>query len=183
MARLQAPDPETVPEDVAAFVAAFPPDTLFTMLTHSPTTVQPFLSLAQALYTSLQLPVRTRELAILALAEAVECEFVLAQHLPLSERAGVDEELRRIIHDRDYANPALSAHDRAVVQFAAEVAGQPRVSDPVFAAAREFLSAREIVELLHLCGYYWTLSRLCTVLDVDLSRMYAQESVEGFESP
>jgi hypothetical protein len=106
-------------------------------------------------------------------------EFVLAQHLPLSQNAGVDDELRRIVHDRDHTNPALSAYDRAVIQFAAEVAEQPQASDAVFAAAREFLSDREVVELLQLCGCYWTLSRMCTVLQIDLSRMYAQESVAG----
>ncbi|MFF7602493.1 carboxymuconolactone decarboxylase family protein [Streptomyces mirabilis] len=180
MARLQDPNPEQIPEDVANFVAKLPADTLFTMLTHSPSTIQPFITLAQALYTSLDLPVRSRELAILVLADAVQCEFVLAQHGPISKEAGVDEQVRRLIRDRDYTNPALSEYDRAVIQFAAEVALRPQVSDTTFSEARKFLTEREVVELLQLCGYYWTLSRVCTVLEVDLTRMYANESVEGF---
>ncbi|MDV7214669.1 carboxymuconolactone decarboxylase family protein [Streptomyces prunicolor] len=174
MTRLQDPDPNDVPEDVARFLADFPPDPMFKMLTHSPSTVRPFIGLAQALYTSLELPVRARELAILTVAEGVRCDFVFTQHVPLSRNAGVDDATRELIKNGDHTHPALSKHDRAVIQLAAEVVAGPRVSDEVFAAAGEFLSARELVELLHVCGYYWTFCRLCTVLDVQLTQMYAQ---------
>jgi alkylhydroperoxidase family enzyme len=178
MARLQ--DPKEIPEDVGEFLAKFPPDTMFKMLTHSPSTVRPFIQLAQTLYTSLELPVRSRELAILTVAETVQCDFVFAQHVPISEEAGVDEEIRELIRDRDHTNPDLSEHDRAIIQFAAEVVTRPHVPDTIFSTARKFLSEREVVELLHLCGYYWTFSRICTALEVDLTQMYAQVSVEGF---
>jgi hypothetical protein len=56
------------------------------------------------------------------------------------------------------------------------------VSDAIFSSARKFLSEREVVELLHLCGYYWTFSRLCIVPEVDLTQMYAQVSVEGLST-
>jgi len=174
MTRLPDPDANDIPEDVARFLAAFPPDPMFKTLAHSPSTVQPFIGLAQALYTSLELPLRARELAILTVAEGEQCGFVLTQHVPLSQAAGVDDATREPIKKRDHTNPALSQYDRAVIQFAAEVVAGPRVSDEVFAAAGEFLSARELVELLHVCGYYWTFSRLCTVLDVQLTQMYSE---------
>jgi alkylhydroperoxidase family enzyme len=52
------------------------------MLTHSASTVRPFIQLAQLLFSSLQLPARTRELAILTVAAAAECDFEFAQHVP-----------------------------------------------------------------------------------------------------
>jgi alkylhydroperoxidase family enzyme len=113
-------------------------------------------------------------------ADAVQCDFVFAQHVPISEEAGVDEEIRGLLRGRDHTNPALSEHDRAIIQFAAEVVTRPHVPDTIFSTARRFLSEREVVELLHLCGYYWTFSRICTVLKVDLTQMYAQVSVDGF---
>lgn len=180
MTRLQAPDPAAVPEDLREFLAQLPPDEMFTMLTHSPATVQPFIGLAQALYTSLDLPVRDRELAILTLADAVGGEFVFAQHVPISAQAGIDDKLRQAIRDRDHDNPALTDHDRAIVGFTTELATAQPVSDATFAALRRYLSDREVVELLHVCGYYWTLSRLCTVLEVDLTQLYADATVEGF---
>jgi 4-carboxymuconolactone decarboxylase len=87
--RLPAPDPATVPEDLREFLAQFPPDEMFTMLTHSPTTAKAFIGLAQALYTSLDLPVRDRELAILTLADAVGGDFVFAQHVTTARCGGV----------------------------------------------------------------------------------------------
>jgi alkylhydroperoxidase family enzyme len=178
--RLQAPDPAAVPEDLREFLAQFPPDEMFSMLTHSPTTVKAFIGLAQALYTSLDLPVRDRELAILTLADAVGGEFVFAQHVPISEKAGIDDMLRQAIRDRDHEDAALTDHDRAIVRFTAELATARPVSEEAFTALRQYLSERDVVELLHVCGYYWTLSRMCTVLQVDPTQLYAEVTVEGF---
>lgn len=180
MTRLPAPDPATVPEDLREFLAQFPPDEMFTMLTHSPSTAKAFIGLAQALYTSLDLPVRDRELAILTLADAVGGDFVFAQHVPISAKAGIDDKLRKAIRARDHHNAALTDRDRAIVGFTAELATARPVSDAGFAALRRYLSEREVVELLHVCGYYWTLSRLCTVLEVDLVQLYTDVTVEGF---
>ncbi|WP_328603864.1 hypothetical protein OG943_27750 [Amycolatopsis sp. NBC_00345] len=175
MPRLNEPDASTIPEDVRQFLAGLPPDPMFRMLSHSVTTVRPLLGLAQALYTTLELPVRTRELAILTLADLVSSEFVWTQHVPISQAADVGDDIRRLIRDRDYRNAALSAADSAVIRFVAEVVTRPDVPDALFAEARKHLSDREIVELLHVIGYYWTFGRVSTVLDVELTHVYAQE--------
>jgi alkylhydroperoxidase family enzyme len=172
---LNEPDASTIPKDVRRFLADLPPDPMFAMLSHSVTTVQPLLGLAQALYTTLELPVRTRELAILTLADLVSSEFVWTQHVPMSQAAGVGDDIRQLIRDRDYRNVALSAADSAVIRFAAAVVTHPHVPDALFAQARKYLSDREIVELLHVIGYYWTFGRMSTVLDVELTKVYAQE--------
>ncbi|MGA5508137.1 carboxymuconolactone decarboxylase family protein [Streptomyces umbrinus] len=121
------------------------------------------------------------------MAEGVRCDFVVAQHMPISRDAGVDDATRELIKNGDHTDPALSKRDRAVIQFASEVVAVLRVSDEVFAAAGQFLSARELVELLHLCGCYWTFSRLCTVLDLQLTQMYAElqgaDGWRGAEQP
>ena len=36
------------------------------------------------------------------------------------------------------------------------------------AAIQSHFSAREIVEILHLTGFYWGFGRLCTVLDIEI---------------
>jgi len=40
---------------------------------------------------------------------------------------------------------------------------------------RAVLSEREVVEILRVIGYYWTLSRMSTVLDVHATQLYAHE--------
>ena len=175
MPRLNDPDPRSIPDDVARFLATLPPDAMFTTLSHSPATVQPLLGLARALYTSLELPARTRELAILTLAAHTESPFVWTQHEPISEAAGVTESIRELIRDHEHTNPALSAPDRAVLQFTTAVVTGPHVSDGLFAALRGVLSEREIVELLHVIGYYWTLSCVSTVVQIEATQLYARE--------
>jgi alkylhydroperoxidase family enzyme len=175
MPRLKNPDPHSIPDDVARFLATLPPDAMFTTLSHSPATVQPLLGLARALYTSLELPARTRELAILTLAAHTESAFVWTQHEPISEAAGVTDTTRKLIRDHDHTHPALSEPDQAVLQFTASVVTGPHVSDELFTALRSVLSEREIVELLHVIGYYWTLSRISTVLQIEATHLYARE--------
>jgi alkylhydroperoxidase family enzyme len=172
---LNNPDPRSLPDDAARLLAALPPDALFTTLSHSPTTLRLVLGLARALYTSLELPARTRELVILTLAAETESDFVWIQHEPISEAAMVTEPIRKLIRDHDHANPALSGSDRTVLQFTAAVATGPHVSDELFAALRSVLSEREVVEMLHVIGYYWTLSRVSTVAQIEATHLYARE--------
>ncbi len=97
-----------------------------------------------------------------------------ATHPHLSRR-------RRRRHDAgadrkgDFGNGALSDADGTIIRFTAAIATGPHVSDELFRAARRFLSEREVVELLQVIGYYWTFSRVSTVLNVDVTTMYSTE--------
>ncbi|MER7888849.1 carboxymuconolactone decarboxylase family protein [Micromonospora sp. NPDC094482] len=175
MPRLADPDPKNVPDDVRDFLSALPPDPLVKMLTHSVGTVALFIQLAKAQFTSLELPARSRELVILTVAEWAECEFVAAQHRPMSEAAGVDQRTREIISSRQVASPELSPYDRALIRFTAEVVRRPRVPDDLFDQLRQVVSEREIVEVLQVIGYYWSFARVCTVLNVELTKVYGDE--------
>ena len=175
MARLHDPDPDHIPEDVGQFLSTLPPDPMFRMLSHSVTTVQPLLALARSLYTSLNLPVRTRELAILVLADLIDSTFVWTQHVPISEQAGIDDRVRRLVQSRNYDDPELALADRIIAKFVSAVIGGPSISDELFIALRDILSEREIVELLQVIGYYWTFGRISTVLEVELTHMYGQD--------
>ncbi|MDX3072385.1 carboxymuconolactone decarboxylase family protein [Streptomyces sp. MI02-7b] len=172
MPRLANPDPDTLPADVREFLSFLPPDPLVKMLSHAAGTVRPFIELAKAQFTSLELPARSRELVILTVAAYADCAFVAAQHEPMAQAAGIDEATRRLIADREPESPGLSPYDRAVVRLTAEVVRHPRVSDEIFGEARRFLSARELVEVLQVAGYYWSFSRVCTVLDVEITKVY-----------
>jgi alkylhydroperoxidase family enzyme len=175
MSRLADPDPALIPEDVRAFLASLPPDPMVKMLSHSAGTVKPFVQLARAQFTSLELPARSRELVILTVAEYTASTFVAAQHDPLARAAGVGERTRQLIRDRQLDSPELSPADRALIRLTAEVVLRPRVSAEVFQQAREFLTNRELVEVLQVTGYYWTFGRISTVLDVEITKVYGDE--------
>jgi alkylhydroperoxidase family enzyme len=175
MPRLADPDPASIPEDVREFLASLPPDPMVKMLSHSAGTVKPFVQLARAQFTALELPARSRELVILTVAEYTTSTFVAAQHDPIALGSGVGERTRQLIRDRQLDSPELSPADRALICLTAEVVRRPRVSDEVFRQAREFLTDRELVEVLQVTGYYWTFGRISTVLDVEVTKVYGDE--------
>lgn len=140
--------------------------------------MKPFTQLAKVLFTSLDLPARSRGLVILAVAEYTGSAFVAAQHHAMAQAAGVSDRTRQLIRDRHVDSPELSPADRALLRFTVEVLKRPRVSDEEFERAREFLTDRELVELLQVAGYYWTLGRLSTVLDVEVTEVYSTDVVE-----
>ena len=47
----------------------------------------------------------------------------------------------------------------------------------MFERARRQLSARQIVEVLQLVGFYWALGRICTVLDLKLDHPSGLDSI------
>lgn len=175
MPRLTDPDPAAFPDDVRELLDSLPPDPMVKMLSHSVGTVKPFIELARAQFTALQLPARSRELVILAVAEYTDSTFVAAQHSPISQTAGVDESIRQLIRDRHLDSPELSSSDRALLRFTAEVVARPRISDEIFQQVRTVLTDRELVEVLQVIGYYWSFGRISTVLEVEVTKVYGDE--------
>jgi alkylhydroperoxidase family enzyme len=179
MPRLADPDPASIPEEVREFLASLPPDPIVKMMSWSAGTVKPFIQLAKAQFTALELPARSRELVILTVAEYTASTFVAAEHEPISRAAGVGERTRQLIRDRHLDSPELSPADRALVRLTAEVVQRPRVPDEIFQQAREFLTDRELVEVLQVTGYYWTFGRISTVLDVEVTEVYGDEPLRS----
>ena len=178
MPRLTDPDSASFPADVRDFLNGLPPDPMVKMMSHSAGTVKPFVQLAMAQFAALELPARSRELVTLAVAEYTGSTFVAAQHGPMSQAAGVDEQTRHLIRNRDLDSPGLSPYDRAVLRFTADVVERPQVSDEVFERARAVLTERELVEVLQVIGFYWSFGRISTVLEVEVTELYDENAVQ-----
>ena len=67
--------------------------------------------------------------------------------------------------------------EQALLAFVLAVVEAPRVADDVFERDRRQLSARQIVEVLQLVGFYWALGRICTVLDLELDHPSGLDSI------
>jgi alkylhydroperoxidase family enzyme len=75
MARLPYPSRESRPAELAELLESLPRNNITEMFAHATSLPAPFLRLAQAQFTALELNVRQRELVILAVAGLVDCEY------------------------------------------------------------------------------------------------------------
>ena len=176
MARLPYPDRETLPAELSKLLGGMPRNNITEMLAHASSLTAPFLRLAQAQFTALELSPRQRELIILCVAGRIDCEYEYAQHVPVSEAIGIDVALRERIRD-GHVDASEDPAERALLALVVAVVAAPRVSAEVFGAARRHLTARQIVEALWLVGFYWALGRVCTVLELEIDSPTGTESV------
>ena len=103
------------------------------------------------------LPGRTRELVILAVAAHWDSEFERAAHQASGRAAGLrEEEMAAILagHEPDLADPA----ERAAVRAAWALARTGDLDDQQYAGALAALGTGGIFELTTLVGYYATLA-------------------------
>jgi alkylhydroperoxidase family enzyme len=176
MARLPYPARDALPTETAALLNGLPRNNITEMLAHAHPLTEPFLRMAQAQFTALELSDRQRELVILAVSGLVECDYEYVQHVPISAAAGIDADLRDRVRGGDFDAPG-DPGERALLAFVAAVVGAPRISDDAFAATRRYLSARQIVEVLQLVGFYWGVGRMSTMLELELDIPEGLESI------
>ena len=179
MAQLSYPDPNQIPEPLAGMLAAIPGVAAIDMLAHSPVLAEQFLRLAHAQFSALELPERVRELVILSVAAKGRCEFEYQQHIPISAVAGVEPALRQAIWDRTLDPASLPDAENVLIGFVTDVLNRPRVSARRFAALQRFYPPRQIIEILHLIGFYWGFGRVCTVLDIEVQQ---PKTLDAFDS-
>jgi alkylhydroperoxidase family enzyme len=168
MAKIPFPNRGDAPADLSVLLDQMPAMAPVDMLSHSPALAQHFLRLAQAQFTTLELTARNRELLILTVAAHVQCKYEYEQHIPISEDAGVSPALRESIWVGKLDTDDLDAPDGALIAFVRDILVSPSVPEATLTVIRSHFSSREIVEILHLTGFYWGFGRLCTVLDLDV---------------
>src|ERR1700756_2266537 len=152
MARLPYPSRETLPAELAELLESLPRNNITEMFAHATSLTAPFLRLAQAQFTALELSLRQRELVILAVAGLVDCEYEYVQHIPMFEVVGIEASVRDRVRIGDFDaidDPA----ELALLRFVAGVVEAPRVSEQVFEAVRSHFTSRQIVEILQVIGF------------------------------
>ena len=178
MARLPYPPRENMPTELSRMLAGLPRNNITEMFAHATSLTAPFLRLAKAQFTTLELDARQRELIILTVAGLIDCDYEYVQHIPSAEAAGIDARLRERIRDGELHAPN-DPTERALLAFVGTVVEQPTVPDDVFESIQQYLTARQIVETLQLVGFYWGLGRICTVLELELDHPAGLTSISA----
>jgi 4-carboxymuconolactone decarboxylase len=94
-----------------------------------------------------------REMAIITVARALDCQYEWAAHAVLARRAGVREEAIAAVRERR-APAGLTPEEAQVNGYAAALLGRHRVSDEAFAALQQRFGLEGVVDLTATIGYY-----------------------------
>lgn len=167
MARLPYPTRDTLEQEAADALAGMKPMNVFRMLARADALAPPIFDTATQLFTKgkTELSPRLRQMAILRVAGATRCDYLIAHHEPISRHTGLNDV--EIEACRTGQTERLSAHEQAVAQYTTESTLQIDVSDVTFAAMRSGLSDRQVVELTIVIGFYNFLGRFLKALKVE----------------
>ena len=165
MTRIPYVDPAEAPDKVREALDALPPLNIFRTLAHAESVLRPSLRFGGAILGRLELDPVLRELAILEVARQTDAEYEWVQHVAIGESVGVSDGQITALESGDTS--ALGQAERLVVEFTDAVVGGPRVEDGLFERLRRAIGDRQIVELLLAIGFYWTLARVMTVVEID----------------
>ena len=137
------------------------------LLLHSPPVAEGWNALLGALRSGTTLPDDLRELIILRIAVLNDAAFEWTAHEPIARRAGLDEAQLTALRSADASGfPGWSPVQRAVLGLTDASTTAVTVPEPVFAALREHLDDRQVVEVVATVGGYAMVSRFLVALAV-----------------
>ena len=94
-----------------------------------------------------------RELAIITVARALDCQYEWAAHAVLARKAGVRDEAIAAIRERR-APAGLTPAEARVTAYASGLLREHRVTDEAFAALEKRFGLEGLVDLTATIGYY-----------------------------
>ena len=178
MARLPYPGPSYVSGVMHQLPERLQRTNIGRMLSYAPTTLTPYYTFSAALLEQLELDPKLRELTILRVAHRTQAHYAWVQHVALAQLVGVSEEQIAALHQEEGESEHFTTKEHLVLAFADEVMQSPRLADALFEQMRRQFSSREIVELLLVVGWYWTVGRLMTTLDIEPDAALGRQVLE-----
>ena len=145
---------------------------LYKAVSHSPHVARNFIKLGNSLIGRTELSPKLRELTIMRIAKLCHSEYEWTQHTLVALEAGVSQKKLDKI-DSWGESDSFTEEERAVLQYVDEVAKNVKVTDETFAALRQYLNERSIVELTLAIGWWGMLARLLVPLEVEIDEQSA----------
>ena len=178
MARLPYPGPSYVSGVMHQLPERLQRTNIGRMLSYAPTVLRPYYAFSATLLDQLELDPRLRELIILRVAYQTQAQYAWTQHVELAQLAGVSDEQIASLQQGEEAGEHFTTKERLALVFADEVLRTPRLSDALFEQMRRQFSSREMVELLLVVGWYWTVGRLMTTLDIEPDAVLGMQALQ-----
>ncbi len=147
------PDDPLVREEFAKLAAGSGILNLHRTMAHAPALMKASGGMALAFRRDTKLPRPVAELAILRAAQLLDAPYVWTRHLPLARECGVtDEQINALASWPGSA--AFTPADKAALGFAESAVRQTPIDESAAAELRRHFTAREIVELAMVVGFY-----------------------------
>ncbi|MEX2430732.1 MAG: carboxymuconolactone decarboxylase family protein [Dehalococcoidia bacterium] len=132
----------------------------FPLLLNSPDVASRIAHVGTYIRFENSLPPQVRELAILTVARAWDCQYEWTAHQPIAEQAGVRPEAIAAVRERT-APQGLTEQERIIFSYVDALIRTRRVPNDVFTQALEWLGRQGVTDLTATAGYYSLLA--CTL--------------------
>ncbi|MFM7551664.1 MAG: carboxymuconolactone decarboxylase family protein [Actinomycetota bacterium] len=167
MARAPHPDPDALSPATRAALAELPGNNVFEALAHADAAFAPLMALTASLWNDADLTPRRRELAILRTARLVGSDYEWMHHVEVARMVGIGEGEIAAIDAGDLAAGGFAAADRLLLDAVPCLLERRRTDDAAFAALRDAIGLRQLVELHLVVGLYATIAAVVADLDVE----------------
>lgn len=105
------------------------------------------------------------ELATIAAAREIDCQYEWSAHEGQARDAGVREEAIIAIRDKK-APEGLTQDEAVIVNYVLELLRTNRVSEPTFKAAMDMLGVQKVTDLTVAVGYYGMIGMALNAFEV-----------------
>ncbi len=138
------------------------------VLLHSPDFADGWNAMLGAVRGKSTLPADVRELVILRVAWRNGADYEWVAHEPVARRAGLDDAQLVALRaeESERGTGALTAAQRAALEYADAMTAGIYVPDDVFGAARQYFDDRQVLELTVTVAAYNMVSRVLVALEV-----------------
>jgi alkylhydroperoxidase family enzyme len=134
----------------------------------SPKIGEAFARLVAAQLTGLALSPKIRELLILHTTWCTQSEYAWTQHQEIAKSVGVTDAQIASIQQGQLQSFAFSEKEKKLLRFLLCIAKSQALSSDDFEDAREHFSDRELVEIVAVRGFYYTIAVLASVFELEI---------------
>lgn len=160
-------DPETLSQDVLTLMAKLPNYNIFRMLARCEQVFSTFIRFNDAVLNRTLLDPVLREAAIIRVGHRCGAAYEVHHHERIGRTLGMDDAtLRALAPGQDLT--LLGPRIALVVIAADELCGSPQLSSTTLGRLRDFLSDREVIELVFSIGCYMMVARLLLTCGVEI---------------
>ena len=143
---------------------------LLQLVFKSPKIGEAFARLGAAHFTGLALSPKLRELLILHIAWRTQSEYAWTTHQEIAKSVGVTHAQIASIQQGQLQSFAFNEKEKKLLHLVVCIAASETLSSDDFEVFREHFSDRELVEIVVVRGFYYTIAKLASVFELEIDR-------------